>query len=104
MSTSPSSDLAKGSDTTLEKDRIETENGARVANGSDLSHDGNADNATDNAEAEKDAAPPAKNMMMDPSSFPDGGIKAWSTVFGAFCALLVSFGRSFYQLPDEAMC
>ncbi|KAL9110111.1 MAG: hypothetical protein Q9227_005305 [Pyrenula ochraceoflavens] len=30
--------------------------------------------------------------LMDPSSFPDGGIKAWSCVLGGFCALFVSFG------------
>lgn len=30
--------------------------------------------------------------LMDPSSFPDGGTKAWTVVFGAFCGLIVSFG------------
>ncbi|KAI9840705.1 MAG: hypothetical protein M1838_003939 [Thelocarpon superellum] len=32
------------------------------------------------------------NPMMDPSSFPDGGLKAWSVVLGGFCCLFVSFG------------
>ena len=30
--------------------------------------------------------------IMDPASFPDGGVKAWTTVLGGFCALFVSFG------------
>ena len=30
--------------------------------------------------------------LMDPSSFPDGGLKAWLVVFGGFCSLFVSFG------------
>lgn len=29
---------------------------------------------------------------MDPSQFPDGGLKAWTVVFGAWCGLFVSFG------------
>jgi hypothetical protein len=33
--------------------------------------------------------------MMDPSSFPDGGLQAWLTVGGAWCALFVSFGKNF---------
>lgn len=40
---------------------------------------------------EAEARPPV-NPMMDPSSFPDGGIEAWTVVFGGFCALFVSFG------------
>ena len=30
---------------------------------------------------------------MHPSQFPDGGTRAWLVVFGAHCALFVSFGR-----------
>lgn len=30
---------------------------------------------------------------MHPSQFPDGGLQAWLTVSGAFCALFVSFGK-----------
>ncbi|MCJ1359063.1 MAG: hypothetical protein MMC33_009063 [Icmadophila ericetorum] len=30
--------------------------------------------------------------MMDPSSFPDGGRKAWLVIFGSFCCLFCSFG------------
>ncbi|KIX00835.1 uncharacterized protein Z518_09900 [Rhinocladiella mackenziei CBS 650.93] len=29
---------------------------------------------------------------MDPSQFPEGGIKAWTVVFGAACGIVVSFG------------
>jgi hypothetical protein len=35
------------------------------------------------------AAPP---NPMDPSSFPDGGLRAWLVVLGGFCSLIVSFG------------
>ncbi|MCJ1307749.1 hypothetical protein MMC25_001397 [Agyrium rufum] len=31
-------------------------------------------------------------IMLDPSSFPDGGFEAWMVVFGGFCSLFVSFG------------
>ena len=40
------------------------------------------------AEAEK---APSLNPM-DPSSFPDGGPKAWLCVLGGFCCLIASFG------------
>lgn len=30
--------------------------------------------------------------MMDPKSFPDGGLEAWSVILGAFCCLFCSFG------------
>jgi hypothetical protein len=29
---------------------------------------------------------------LDPSSFPEGGLKAWTVVAGAVCCLFVSFG------------
>lgn len=92
MSAPTSSDPEKGFDATPEKNGVENEDDAAFANSSDESHDGNTNHATDNTEAEKAAAPPAKNMMMDPSSFPDGGRQAWMTVVGGFCALFVSFG------------
>ena len=34
----------------------------------------------------------AKPNMMDPASFPDGGLHAWLTCVGGFCCLFVSFG------------
>ncbi|KAI9723733.1 MAG: hypothetical protein M1812_001033 [Candelaria pacifica] len=40
------------------------------------------------AVAEKPPIP----SMMDPSSFPDGGLEAWMVVVGAFCCLFCSFG------------
>ncbi|KAK2734808.1 hypothetical protein FQN57_001458 [Myotisia sp. PD_48] len=41
-------------------------------------------------EGKNDPGPP-KNPM-DPSSFPEGGLQAWTVVFGGFCSLFVSFG------------
>ena len=38
------------------------------------------------------AKKPAVNPMMDPSSFPDGGAKAWMTVAGAAACLFCSWG------------
>jgi MFS family permease len=36
--------------------------------------------------------PPSGPLAIDPSEFPDGGIKAWTVVLGSFCCLFVSFG------------
>ncbi|EEQ30417.1 hypothetical protein McanMca71_002306 [Microsporum canis] len=49
-----------------------------------------------------------KDAAIDPSSYPDGGIEAWTVVFGGFCALFVSFGwincvgifQDYYQAHD----
>jgi MFS family permease len=38
------------------------------------------------------APSPAMKAMIDPASFPDGGLTAWLCVFGAFCSLFASFG------------
>lgn len=46
-----------------------------------------------NGDAEKAGPPQAPpNPMMDPKSFPDGGLDAWLCVLGGFCALFCSFG------------
>jgi hypothetical protein len=60
-----------------------------------LSNDADADKTSSNNDAEPKAPPQMKNPMMDPSSFPDGGLQAWLTVGGAWCALFVSFGKNF---------
>lgn len=41
---------------------------------------------------QKDEEAPPANPWSDPSSFPDGGTKAWLSVAGAACCLFVSFG------------
>jgi hypothetical protein len=67
-------------------------------------YDVNAEKASSNSEPEIEApVPQMKNPMMDPSSFPDGGVKAWSTVFGAWCALFVSFGEFSIYIDHEAI-
>lgn len=46
-----------------------------------------------NGDSEKGGVPaPPPNPMMDPKSFPDGGLDAWLCVTGGFCALFCSFG------------
>ena len=54
--------------------------------GEELSTDSSVDRSRDVE------ATPATPSPTDPSSFPDGGKQAWTTVAGGFCALFVSFG------------
>lgn len=42
----------------------------------------------EDARSEPSPMPPG----LDPASFPDGGVEAWTVVAGAFCCLFVSFG------------
>lgn len=44
----------------------------------------------DEEKGEADAKPVFSGF--DPASFPDGGLKAWLAVSGAFCCLFCSFG------------
>ncbi len=44
----------------------------------------------DEEKGEPDARPVFSGF--DPASFPDGGLKAWLAVSGAFCCLFCSFG------------
>ena len=44
-------------------------------------------------ETAKEGAVPPSNAFIDPKAFPDGGLRAWSTVLGGFFALFVSFGE-----------
>jgi hypothetical protein len=46
----------------------------------------------ESVEAQTPVAETPRNPMIDPSSFPDGGVEAWVVVLGGFCALFVSFG------------
>ena len=47
--------------------------------------------ALEAAEAAHDKPPP---NPMDPKLFPDGGLKAWSTVLGGFFGMFVTFGEA----------
>ena len=44
------------------------------------------------ADRETNAAAPKSVSPMDPSQFPEGGLEAWTVVFGAACGIYVSFG------------
>ena len=46
----------------------------------------------DEKAVEEQKAPPKLLPGFDPASFPDGGLRAWLVVMGAFCCLIVSFG------------
>ncbi|EEH22285.2 hypothetical protein PABG_04496 [Paracoccidioides brasiliensis Pb03] len=56
-------------------------------------------------EQQKPAAEPPADPMRDAGAYPEGGIEAWTVVFGGFCGLFVSFGwitcigvfQDFYQ-------
>lgn len=65
-----------------------------------LSYNADADKTSSENDAEPKAPPQMKNPMMDPSSFPDGGLQAWLTVGGAWCALFVSFGKNCLDLRN----
>ena len=41
---------------------------------------------------EANAAAPQGVNPNDPSQFPEGGVEAWTVVFGAACGIFVSFG------------
>ena len=100
MTTRPSPEPDRGSDTTLEAnhDDAEKQNHANddVSAESGHSQHDDVEKAADKADPE--AAPP-KNPWMDPSSFPDGGTKAWMCVAGAWFALFVSFGKVYQHPP-----
>jgi hypothetical protein len=42
--------------------------------------------------AQKPAAPPAGPPGFNPADFPDGGLEAWTVVFGGWCGLFATFG------------
>lgn len=93
----------KDSDTTLDTTRLESEkqnhlNDTTSTSSEHSQHNGvsgtDVEKAVASSDAEAGPAAPAhgRPAFMDPASFPDGGLKAWLCVLGAFCALFVSFG------------
>lgn len=81
-------------DTALDKD-VDVENGAVVGTTQspaeqEASEHGMSEKPTDLGDNQVPISPPVNPM--DPSAFPDGGVKAWTVVVGAFCSLAVSFG------------
>lgn len=82
-------------DSTMEKD---LEQGVHLpageATGDSSSGHDEPPNAEKNIEEGREgnvAAPQGLNPM-DPSQFPEGGLEAWTVVFGAACGIYVSFG------------
>ena len=49
-------------------------------------------NRSAHADTEKGDHSGTASAGSSPSEFPDGGLKAWSVVVGAFCCLFTSFG------------
>ncbi|OCT47776.1 hypothetical protein CLCR_03725 [Cladophialophora carrionii] len=52
---------------------------------------GESEKKLEEARDDNIAASPAINPM-DPSQFPEGGLEAWTVVFGSACGIYVSFG------------
>ena len=58
----------------------------------DIEKDTYSPDASTEPNAEKSSATTPPVGLLDPSSYPDGGLKAWLAVGGAFCSMFVSFG------------
>ena len=103
MTTQPSSELDRASDTTLEANNADAEkqNQTNDDMSAELDHNqqGDVEKAADKVDPETEPPAPPKNPWMDPSSFPDGGTKAWMCVAGAWFALFVSFGKVYQRPP-----
>ncbi|KAL6245905.1 hypothetical protein RBB50_007058 [Rhinocladiella similis] len=78
-------------DKDVEKDGIDV---GDVSADYSASERGAADIAEKSANNEEvvPAPPQPQQPAFDPSAFPDGGLKAWTVVAGAFASLFVSFG------------
>jgi hypothetical protein len=94
-------DSSRGSDTTLDTLSIDTDKhgyiSEKVFNVEHHIHDATVPNTNiakggAKNDAEGGLAAPGPTNLMDPSSFPDGGLQAWLCLLGAFCAMFVSFG------------
>lgn len=91
--TAANSHASSMTDTAKDKD-VDVENGATVGAtqppAQEESEHGMSEKPTDLGDNQVPISPPVNPM--DPSAFPDGGVKAWTVVVGAFCSLAVSFG------------
>lgn len=52
----------------------------------------NSEDQVDNGDLPPEKQDAVADATPAPGPPPDGGLKAWSTVLGAFCGLFVSFG------------
>lgn len=98
-------EATRGSDTTLDQTDIEKQNSPgedASTNSHDAAHITEVEKENKEADAEAGPAAPAPvNPMMDPSSFPDGGLQAWLVVLGCACALFVSFGSYLFPVMSR---
>jgi hypothetical protein len=101
MTTSHEIDAARSSDNTLDtlpadpekqNHTSETQSYSEQNQNDAIWPDGDIQKGIAKPKAEAGPTAPALLNLMDPSSYPDGGLQAWLCVLGAFCALFVSFG------------
>jgi hypothetical protein len=101
MTTPHKLDAVRGSETTLDTFPIDVEKQNDIPGTHSSLERNQNDGIVSNGDTEKriakhsaEAGPlaTAPPNLMDPSSYPDGGLQAWLCVLGAFCALFVSFG------------
>lgn len=101
MTTPHKMDAARSSDNTLDtlpadlekqNHTSETQSYSEQNQNDAIWSDGDIQKGIAKPKAEAGPTAPAPSTLMDPSSYPDGGLQAWLCVLGAFCALFVSFG------------
>jgi len=81
----------------LEQRRLSEDDSAFSTNSKDVEKAAQESDFPGDEESKTEAPPnlatgPAAVNPWDPSQFPDGGLKAWLVVAGAFCCFFCSFG------------